>query len=214
MFSWDLFYKLPIIGILRGVAPATLINMIPLYIDAGFTNIEITMNSPQAAETIEKLRTAHKNKLNIGAGTVCTPQDLQTALKAGATYIVTPVVNEKIITACVAQQIPIFPGAYTPTEIYNAWQAGASMVKVFPATTLGAAYIKEVKAPLNEVKLLPTGGVSAENMADFFRAGAEGVGMGSQLFPANLLAGQNIKGLEEHFSKVYRAYKQYKALPA
>ncbi|MDO1447664.1 bifunctional 4-hydroxy-2-oxoglutarate aldolase/2-dehydro-3-deoxy-phosphogluconate aldolase [Rhodocytophaga aerolata] len=210
MFSWELFYKLPIIGILRGVAPSALYNMIPLYIDAGFTNLEITMNSQGAVETIKNLRSTYEGKLNIGAGTVCTQQDLQTALEAGATYIVTPVVSEKIIALCVQQQIPIFPGAYTPTEIYTAWQAGASMVKVFPATTLGAAYIKEVKAPLNEVKLLPTGGVSAENLADFFKAGAEGVGMGSQLFPAKLLPEENRHELRKHFTNVYQAYEQYK----
>jgi 2-dehydro-3-deoxyphosphogluconate aldolase/(4S)-4-hydroxy-2-oxoglutarate aldolase len=214
MFSWELFYKLPIIGILRGVAPSTLFNMMPLYIDAGFTNLEITMNSQGAAETIRELRSTYEGKLNIGAGTVCTQQDLQTALEAGATYIVTPVVSEKIIATCVQQQIPIFPGAYTPTEIYMAWQVGASMVKVFPATTLGAGYIKEVKAPLNEVKLLPTGGVSAENLADFFKAGAEGVGMGSQLFPTKLLLEENSNELKKHFTNVYQAYDQYKRLSA
>lgn len=210
MFSWDLFYKLPIIGILRGVAPGTLFKLIPLYIDSGFTNIEITMNSPRAPETIKQLKDTYLTGLNIGAGTVCTEEQLKTALDAGASYIVTPVVNEKIISSCVQKHIPIFPGAYTPTEIYNAWRAGASIVKVFPATTLGPAYIKEVKAPLNEVKLLPTGGVSAENMADFFKAGAEGVGMGSQLFPTQILTREDMDSLAMHFRQVYQAYHQYK----
>jgi 2-dehydro-3-deoxyphosphogluconate aldolase/(4S)-4-hydroxy-2-oxoglutarate aldolase len=179
----------------------------PLYIQSGFTNVEITMNSAHAPQIIRALADTYPSGLNIGAGTVCTEQELQQAIEAGAAYIVTPVVNEKVITACVRQQIPVFPGAYTPTEIFNAWTLGASMVKVFPATTLGAAYIKEVKAPLNKVKLLPTGGVSALNLADFFKAGADGVGMGSQLFPPGILA--NPAALEKHFQQVFDAYYAY-----
>jgi 2-dehydro-3-deoxyphosphogluconate aldolase/(4S)-4-hydroxy-2-oxoglutarate aldolase len=212
MFSWDLFYRLPVVGILRGVEANIVSAIMPLYLQSGFTNIEITMNSAQAPETIEALATTYKTRLNVGAGTVCTEQDLEVALKAGASYVVTPIVHEKVITACVRQNIPVFPGAYTPTEIFTAWNLGASMVKVFPATTLGAGYIKEVKAPLNNIRLLPTGGVSAQNMADFFKAGADGVGMGSQLFPPHLLNKQDRNGLAEHFSQVYQAYRQYKEL--
>jgi 2-dehydro-3-deoxyphosphogluconate aldolase/(4S)-4-hydroxy-2-oxoglutarate aldolase len=212
MFSWDLFYQLPIVGILRGVEASTVSALMPLYIQSGFTTIEITMNSVQAPEIIASLASAYKTGLNIGAGTVCTEQDLEVALKAGASYIVTPIVNEKVITACVQQNIPVFPGAYTPTEIFTAWSLGASMVKVFPATTLGADYIKEVKAPLNTIKLLPTGGVSAQNMADFLKAGADGVGMGSQLFPPHLLNNQDQSSLAAHFAQVYKAYRLYKEL--
>jgi 2-dehydro-3-deoxyphosphogluconate aldolase/(4S)-4-hydroxy-2-oxoglutarate aldolase len=210
MFSWDLFYQLPIVGILRGVEASTVSALMPLYIQSGFTTIEITMNSVQAPEIIASLASAYKTGLNIGAGTVCTEQDLEVALKAGASYIVTPIVNEKVITACVQQNIPVFPGAYTPTEIFTAWSLGASMVKVFPATTLGAGYIKEVKAPLNIIKLLPTGGVSAHNMADFLKAGADGVGMGSQLFPPHLLNNQDQSSLAAHFAQVCKAYRMYK----
>jgi 2-dehydro-3-deoxyphosphogluconate aldolase/(4S)-4-hydroxy-2-oxoglutarate aldolase len=185
--------------------------MIPLYIQSGFTNIEITMNSPQAPEIIKELVATYQTQLNIGAGTVCTEQDLQVALKAGASYIVTPIVAEKVITGCVRQNVPVFPGAYTPTEIASAWNLGASMVKVFPATTLGAGYIKEVKAPLNEIKLLPTGGVSVHNLADFFRAGADGVGMGSQLFPPAMLKNQDKEGLSSHLAEVCQAYQTYKS---
>lgn len=208
MFSWDLFYQLPIVGILRGIEAHTLLQIIPLYIRSGFTNIEITMNSAKAPQIIRELAGTYKEGLNIGAGTVCTEQDLQIALEAGATYIVTPIVNEKVITACVHRQIPVFPGAYTPTEIFTAWSLGASMVKVFPATTLGPSYIKEIKAPLNQVKLLPTGGISAQNLAAFFKAGADGAGMGSQLFPPGLL--RKPDALEEHFTEVVNAYHQYK----
>jgi 2-dehydro-3-deoxyphosphogluconate aldolase/(4S)-4-hydroxy-2-oxoglutarate aldolase len=157
------------------------------YAEAGLTTLEVTMNSDEALTTITRLVQDFDEKLNIGAGTVCTLEDLDKALAAGAQFIVTPILQEEVIKACVQQQIPVFPGAYSPTEIYKAWHLGATMVKVFPATKLGASFIKEVLAPMDYLKLLPTGGVSLDNFKDFFVAGAAGVGMGSQLFPKKLI---------------------------
>ena len=117
-------------------------------------------------------------------------------------FIVTPVINEEVIQSCVSQGIPIFPGAFTPTEIYKAWSLGASAVKVFPATQLGVTYIKDVSAPLNDIKLLPTGGVSKTNIKSFFEAGAYGVGMGSSLFDKQLISDQNYTALKEHFKSI------------
>jgi 2-dehydro-3-deoxyphosphogluconate aldolase/(4S)-4-hydroxy-2-oxoglutarate aldolase len=97
--------------------------------------------------------------------------------------------------------VPVFPGAFTPTEIYEAWSLGASMVKVFPATSLGPGYIKDLKAPLSQIKLLPTGGVTLSNLADFFGAGADGVGIGSQLFDKRLIQDKNWTGLKAHFQE-------------
>ena len=209
-FSWQLFNQTPVIGILRGVPTNTIKKFTPIYLESGFTTLEITMNSAGATESIKILRDEFGNNLNIGAGTVCSEQDLDKALDAGANFIVTPIINEKVIRFCVKEQIPIFPGAYSPTEIYNAWQMGASMIKVFPATSVGPSYIKEVKAPLNQIKLLPTGGVSIENMTEFFRAGADGVGMGSQLFPKTLVGSSDTEALGKHFQKVYKTYQQFK----
>jgi 2-dehydro-3-deoxyphosphogluconate aldolase/(4S)-4-hydroxy-2-oxoglutarate aldolase len=109
--------------------------------------------------------------------------------------------RKKIIRACVKKEIPIFPGAFTPSEIYEAWSEGASMVKVFPAATLGADYIKDVKAPLGQVKLMPTGGIDLENIESFKKAGAEGFGVGSPLFKKNLIRDKDWNGLKEHFKK-------------
>ncbi len=203
-FSWQLFQQTPIIGILRGVPLQTIRNIVPLYLESGFTTLEITLNSEGALESIESLGREFGNELNIGAGTVCTEEDLRKALSAGASFIVTPVLNENVIKSCAQKQVPVFPGAYSPTEIYNAWAWGANMVKVFPATSVGPAYIKEVNAPLQQIKLLPTGGISSENIAYFFRAGAAGVGMGSGLFPKDLLSPFNPEGLKHHFGEVYK----------
>lgn len=208
-FSWDLFEKMPIVGIMRNIAVQHIDTIATIYAESGLTNLEITMNSDQAAETIGRLAKAFRGRLNIGAGTVCTPGDLAVALDAGARFIVTPVIQKEVIKTCVARSIPIFPGAYTPTEIYTAWSLGASMVKVFPATRLGAGYIREVLAPLNQVKLLPTGGVDPENFTDFLKAGARGFGMGSHLFPKQLIEQEDWQGLRALYERLVKKFNSY-----
>ena len=197
-FSWELFNKAPIVGIIRGLSLEEVTQILPLYREAGLTTIEITMNTPDAEKIIQYAVENEQQGLNIGAGTVCTKEDLKKALDAGAQFIVTPILDKKVVKSCVKQGIPIFPGAFTPSEIFKAWSLGASMVKVFPATQMGSSYIKELKAPLNQLKLLPTGGVSLENMVEFFSAGADGVGMGGQLLDKKLIQDKEWKKLKTH----------------
>ncbi|RRB06738.1 bifunctional 4-hydroxy-2-oxoglutarate aldolase/2-dehydro-3-deoxy-phosphogluconate aldolase [Larkinella rosea] len=200
-FSWELFKKAPIIGIIRNLAVDDVIQILPVYRAAGLTTIEITLNTPGAEDLIQHAITNENTGLNIGAGTVCTEKDLEKALSAGAQFIVTPIINEKVIKTCVDRGIPIFPGAFTPSEIYNAWSLGATMVKVFPAASLGVNYIKEVKGPLDQVKLVPTGGVGLANMVDFLKAGADGLGVGGHLFDKSFIEQKDWPGLKAHFEK-------------
>lgn len=200
-FSWDLLEKMPIVGILRDFPAKQVEKLSACYATSGLTTLEITMNSEGAAQAIASLQKSFQGQLNIGAGTVCTLEELEKALEAGAQFIVTPIVDELVINRCVSNNIPVFPGAYTPTEIYKAWSLGAGMVKVFPASKLGPDYIKEVLAPLNHIKLMPTGGVSLENLRDFMKAGAKGLGIGSQLIPKSLVENNDWETLTEHFSK-------------
>ena len=200
-FSWELFSKAPIVGIIRGLSAEVVSQILPIYREAGLTTIEITMNTPGAEAMIQQALESNSKGLNIGAGTVCTKDDLDRALDAGAQFIVTPIINKKVIKACVKRSVPIFPGAFTPTEIYNAWSLGASMVKIYPATSLGPDYIKDLKAPMNQLKVIPTGGISLENMAAYFKAGASGVGIGSHLFDKSLIQQKNWSGLKEHFQQ-------------
>lgn len=199
VFSWESFYKVPVVGIIRGLTFDQVRKILPVHVSSGLTTIEITMNTPGAKEIINYISSEYSGRLNVGAGTVCDEHGLEEALSAGAQFIVTPIINEKVIHTCVAQKIPIFPGAFTPTEIYRAWEAGASMVKVYPATSLGSGYIKDVKAPLNHIKLMPTGGINKNNIEEFMTAGADGLGVGSQLFDKELIKIEDWKGLEEHF---------------
>ena len=162
-FSWELFDEAPVVGIVRGIPLEKVLKIAEVYVESGLTTIEITMNTEGATEIITALRKRFP-QLNVGAGTVCSLLDLTNAVNAGAQFIVTPIIDAEVIKKSVELNIPIFPGAYTPTEIYNAWKLGASAVKIFPATQLGTQYIKDIAAPLNKIKLLPTGGVSVSNI--------------------------------------------------
>jgi len=208
LFSWELYNRAPIVGIVRGVSMGVMRDIANAYLKAGLHTIEITMNTAGATEIISKLRSEF-NDLNVGAGTVCNMEDYERAVAAGAQFIVTPILNKTVVKTAVAQGIPIFPGAYSPTEIYRAWSLGASAVKIFPATQLGVQFIKDISAPLNNIKLLPTGGVSLENIRSFFEAGAVGVGMGSSLFNKKLIKEGNFEGLSDHFAKVKAEVKGF-----
>ena len=195
-------------GIVRGMPFKVVSNLLAAYADAGLTTIEITMNTVGALEMIEFVVKNYGGRLNIGAGTVCTPQQLTQALNAGAQFIVTPIVNPAVISNCAASGIPVFPGAFTPTEIYNAWDLGATMVKVFPAAKLGPEYIKEVKAPLDHIKLMPTGGITLENIAAYQQAGADGYGMAGSLFDKQLIATEDWAGLCAHLKTFADVFNQ------
>jgi len=208
VFSWDRYYSCPVVGIIRGMREEVIMALAEAYFGSGFSTLEITMNTDGAAALIAKLRQQYPEE-NIGAGTVCSLEDLDQAVAAGASFIVTPTLDLEVIHQSVKLGIPIFPGAYTPTEIHQAWKNGAAAVKVFPATQLGPQYIKDVLAPLSEIKLLPTGGVSLENIATFFKAGAVGVGMGSSLFQKDLVQQRDYQGLKKYLVKIRRAIEDF-----
>ncbi|SEJ31657.1 2-dehydro-3-deoxyphosphogluconate aldolase / (4S)-4-hydroxy-2-oxoglutarate aldolase [Dyadobacter koreensis] len=208
-FSQELFKKAPIVGIIRNLSLEDVKKILPIYREAGLTTIEITMNTPGAEEMIRYALENESEGLNIGAGTVCTKEDLENALDAGAQFIVTPVINKKIIKYCAKNGIPIFPGGFTPTELYNAWTYGAAMVKIYPATSLGPDYIKDLKAPLNKMKVLPTGGINLDNMDQFLKAGADGLGIGSQLFDKKMIQEKDWRGLKAFFGQFAEKLKAF-----
>jgi 2-dehydro-3-deoxyphosphogluconate aldolase/(4S)-4-hydroxy-2-oxoglutarate aldolase len=165
--------------------------------------MEITLNSENALQDIRTLVDRFGTRLNIGAGTVCDLEGMDAALEAGAQFVVMPIVDEDVIGHCASRGIPVFPGAYTPTEIYRAWKLGASMVKVFPANDLGPGYIKDVLAPLNKIALMPTGGLTKENMGDFFKAGAKAMGIGSSIVPKSFINNRDWEGLKHYLNEFY-----------
>jgi len=209
LYSREKFNQLPVVGIIRGMSMQEVMDILPLYVNAGFTTIEFTLNTADVVSIIQAAQLQYNGKLNIGAGTVCDMNDLDKALKAGAQFIVAPIVNEEVIRACVDLSIPVFPGAYTATEIYKAWSLGAEMVKVFPATSLGPAYIKDIKAPFNQIKLMPVGGIDLQNCLDFMKVGSDGLGVGSQLFNKKMIQEKNWAQLTEQFEAFANKVKNY-----
>jgi len=179
------------------------------YADAGFSNIEVTMNTPDVANIISECVQKYKGLLNVGAGTVCNNDELNKAIDAGAQFIVSPLTDVAMIESCVAMEKPIFPGVFTPTEIYQAWSAGARMVKLFPAGLLGPSYIKDVLAPLNDIEIMPTGGVSLENISEYRKVGVRAFGMGSLLFNKDLINRGDWEGLKQHLIKVKESVLLY-----
>lgn len=208
VFSWEAFEKTPLVAILRNFSSESLLSIAKCMVTAGISTMEVTVNSPGALKSIQALRDQYGDKLSIGAGTVCTLNDMHLALDAGAQFIVMPICQEDVINYCVIHKIPVFPGAYTPTEIYKAWHLGATMVKVFPAGDLGPSYIKDVLAPLDEIKLMPTGGVTMENIGSFFAAGAKAVGIGGGIVPRKMVEAGDWKNLEKTMSNFIRAYNK------
>jgi 2-dehydro-3-deoxyphosphogluconate aldolase / (4S)-4-hydroxy-2-oxoglutarate aldolase len=176
------FKKLPIIGILRSDAKTPVEDLVETVISSGLETIEIAMNSLDAANLIRRAVKTSNKRLTIGAGTVLTADILSEALDAGASFIVMPALIMEVVETCAKNKIPVFPGAFTPQEIYNAWNAGATMVKVFPASMFGPAYIKELKAPFNKIELLACGGITPENIKTYFASGASAVAFGASVF--------------------------------
>ncbi len=212
-FSFDLFNKMPVVGIMRNVPDDHIAAIAEVYWRSGLTCLEITMNSSNAEQHIASLVETYKGRLNIGAGTVCSMGDLEKALAAGAQFMVTPILNEEVIKTCVDKKIPIFPGAYTPSEIYKAWSMGATMVKLFPAGDLKPANIKEILAPLDFVSLMPTGGVTLKNFTQYFEQGAKAVGLGSNLFPKDIIARQDWAALGEIYEAFVKRYNDFLRSP-
>ncbi len=148
----------------------------------GITVIEVTMTVPGVVTLIGDLSSEFGDDVLIGAGTVLDPETARECIRSGAKFIISPALNFDTVEYCNDAQIVIMPGALTPTEVVNAWEAGADFVKVFPAGALGGpGYVKSLKAPLPHIKLIPTGGVSLANAGDFIRAGASAIGVGADL---------------------------------
>lgn len=201
-FSHQALREVPVIGIMRGFESEQMIDLAHFYFEAGFTTLEVTMNTPSATETIQKLVREFPDR-NLGAGTVISMEDLEAALEAGASFIVTPVLVESVIRACVERSIPILPGALTPTEINQAWTWGATAVKIFPATLGGLSYIRQVRAALDQIEMVPTGGVAIDNVQDFLKSGVFAVGVGSGLFPRDKLG--NPQEMKQHLQQFRNA---------
>jgi len=188
------------IAVIRTDSLSLSLHLATLAIEAGMGLIEITWNSAQAPEAIAQLRQRFPH-CQIGTGTVLTPADFQAAVNSGIQFCFTPHSDQGLISQAIAAQIPIIPGAFSPTEIVQAWQGGASAVKVFPIKILGGVdYLQALQGPLGAIPLIPTGGVTLDNAPKFIQAGAIAVGLSGQLFPASLIQQQDWATIKERIT--------------
>ena len=179
-----------VIAIIRADSPHGLLDCARALAAGGLTSIELTMTTPGALPMLEKV-TAELPDFLFGLGTVLDAETARAGILAGAKFIVTPAFRPEVIALCQRYSVPIFSGALTPTEILNTWEAGADAVKIFPAEFFGPAYIKSVKAPFPQIEVVPTGGVNAENVGEFLKAGAFATAAGSSLVEAKALKEKN-----------------------
>jgi 2-dehydro-3-deoxyphosphogluconate aldolase/(4S)-4-hydroxy-2-oxoglutarate aldolase len=194
--------RLGIVAIIRMKDPGKVRAVFDAIGEGGVRVIEVTMTVPGAIELIRQLAASLPDGFVLGAGTVLDAETAQRVIDAGARFVVSPVFRRDVIAACHAQDAAVMPGCFTPTEILDAWDAGADVVKVFPATALGPTFIKDVRGPLPQVKLMPTGGVTLDNAGDWIRAGAVAVGVGTALLDTAAIAGGNYAALRANAAKI------------
>lgn len=177
-----------VVAVIRLRDPELLQGVIDALMEGGVRALEITMSVPRAVELIAQLAPKLPREFLLGAGTVLDAQTARQVIGAGARFVVSPVFKSEVIDVCREQDVAAAPGCFTPTEILTAWEAGADLVKVFPATALGPGYFKDLLAPLPHVRLMPTGGVTKENAGDWIRAGAVALGVGTAIVDAQAVA--------------------------
>ena len=197
----DKIIELKAVAVIRMEDPSKLIKVAEAIHDGGVKAIEITMTVPNAIETIALATKEIGDKVLIGVGSILNPEMAQRAIDAGAQYVVSPIFKKEIIEISHKNNIPAMPGTFTPTEVQLAYEAGADIVKLFPADVLGMAFIKGIKAPMPHLRVMPTGGVSLTNAGDWLKAGACAVGVGSALIDKQAI-------LEENYSVLTRNAEQ------
>ena len=194
-----------IVAIVRGIEPSNVIKIAHALLAGGVNTMEVTLNSSGALSVITQLTKEMKNKMLIGAGTVLNEKMANEAIDAGACFIISPIVDEETIKATKKRGAVSIPGAYTPTEIYKAFSIGGEIIKIFPASS-NVNYIKEVRAPLPQIPLMPTGGITLQNIQEFKKAGAVAFGIGGSLVDAKQ------KITEEYLQKITDTAKKFMQL--
>ncbi len=194
-----------IVAVVRAPDSDQLVEVARALADGGVDVVEITMSVPNALEVLRQVRQELGERLLLGAGTVLDAETARAVILAGAEFIVAPTLNLDVIRLCRRYDKLVMPGAFTPTEILTAWEAGADIVKVFPADVVGPAFFKAMRGPLPQIRLMPTGGVDLNTAADFLKAGACCLGIGGQLVEPKAVA-------ERNFDRIRSLARKYVAI--
>src|SRR6202166_3619536 len=186
-----------IVAVVRSPDSGQLVEVCRALADGGVFTVEITMTVPDALDVVRAVRRALGDRLLLGAGTILDPETARAALLAGAEYLVSPTLNLEVIRLCQRYDKLVMPGAFTPTEILTAWEAGADIIKVFPIYVVGPAFFKALRGPLPQIRLMPTGGVDLTTAAAFLQAGACCLGVGGQLVEPRDVAERNFERIRD-----------------
>ncbi|HJZ91945.1 MAG TPA: bifunctional 4-hydroxy-2-oxoglutarate aldolase/2-dehydro-3-deoxy-phosphogluconate aldolase [Gemmataceae bacterium] len=197
-----------IVAVVRAPEPAGLVEVIRALAAGGVTVAEVTLTVPNALDVVCEAKKALGDSVLLGAGTILDAETCRAAILAGAEFIVSPTLNLDVIRVCRRYDKLVMPGALTPTEILTAWEAGADIVKVFPADVVGPAFFKAMRGPLPQIRLMPTGGVDLTTAADFLKAGACCLGVGSQLVDPKLVAAREFDRLQALAAKYVDIVRQ------
>jgi 2-dehydro-3-deoxyphosphogluconate aldolase/(4S)-4-hydroxy-2-oxoglutarate aldolase len=194
--------RLGVVAVIRLQDPTKLRAVIDALAAGGIRALEVTMTVPGAIELIAQIAPLLPDGFLIGAGTVLDADTARRAIEAGAQFVVSPIFRPAVIEEAHRLERPAMPGCFSPTEIQHAWEAGADIVKVFPATSLGPSFFRDVRGPLPHLKLMPTGGVSIENADEWIRAGAVAVGVGSALLDPRAIATGDYASITEKAKRI------------
>jgi 2-dehydro-3-deoxyphosphogluconate aldolase / (4S)-4-hydroxy-2-oxoglutarate aldolase len=204
--------ELGVVPVVRAASADEAMRAIDAIKEGGVSVLEITMTVPGAVGVIEQVVKRYGSEATVGAGTVLDPETARACILAGAQFVVSPALNVDTIAMCRRYGIPIMPGALTPTEVVTAWSAGADFVKVFPCGSVGgASYIKNLKGPLPQIKLIPTGGVSLKTAADFIKAGASALGVGTDLVDVKAIREGNAQVVTERAKQFLEIVREARA---
>jgi 2-dehydro-3-deoxyphosphogluconate aldolase/(4S)-4-hydroxy-2-oxoglutarate aldolase len=200
-----------VVAVIRLKDTNRILKLIEAVRSGGVKSIEITMTVPGAVDIIRQLSRAVPADVLIGAGTVLDEETVGKVIEAGAAFVVGPILNLGVVRLCVKRGIAVMPGCYTPTEILTGWNAGADIVKVFPATSLGPKYFKDLRGPFPDIRLMPTGGVTIDNVGEWIVAGACAVGVGSDLLDKKAIEEEKYEVLTERAARMVQNFKAAKA---
>ena len=185
-----------IVAVIRAESPELLVDVAEALLAGGVDVMEVTFTVPQVTQVLEKVTARLGSRVLLGAGTVLDAETARIAILSGAEFIVAPCVSRAVIELCRRYSKPVMPGALTPTEVVTAWQAGADIVKIFPSELTGPKYIKSLKAPLPQIRMMPTGGVNLDTAEEFLKAGSCALGIGGSLVEPKAVAAGDLKRIE------------------
>ena len=208
-FNLDRFKETPVLGIIRGASHASIQGVLEACISGGLKFVELTLNTENAFPLIESVSQQFSAEICVGAGTVLSLRDAKQAENVGAQFIVSPTLNIDVATYCLKKGLAYFPGALTPTEIEKSWSAGAAMVKVFPASQMGANYFSTIRGPFNELLLMAVGGVNVSNAVEYLQAGASAVAIGGSLFTVSRMKNREFDSIKAEIRDLVSTVKTF-----